>query len=150
MEDVRVQAKAKSAEHLEVIPGNKLLPPTTNREAAPWLLKECAPQPRHPTLNQKELEKLRTGDLRDKINVGRDAQSIIENRRRERAGAEETPLNRPKTVSALRDMMQTWADQEEQERDRFSKSGNDYNNKRNNDHRNDRSQRDYSGSRRGY
>ncbi|RLN33684.1 retrotransposon protein, putative, Ty3-gypsy subclass [Panicum miliaceum] len=53
--------------------------------------------------------------------------------------------NRPKTVAALLDMMQTWADQEEQERDRFSKRGNDYS-KRNNDHRNDRSQRDYSGS----
>ncbi|RLN03111.1 retrotransposon protein, putative, Ty3-gypsy subclass [Panicum miliaceum] len=42
-------------------------------------------------------------------------------------------------------MMQNWADQEEQERDRFLKRGNDYS-KRNNDHRNDRGQRDYSRS----
>jgi hypothetical protein len=43
-------------------------------------------------------------------------------------------------------MMQVWADQEEQERDRFTKHSNNYNNKWGNDHRNDRSQRDYSGS----
>ncbi|RLN08092.1 hypothetical protein C2845_PM11G04600 [Panicum miliaceum] len=43
-------------------------------------------------------------------------------------------------------MMQTWADQEEQERDRFSKPDSDYSNKRSNIDRNDRSQRDYSGS----
>jgi hypothetical protein len=48
----------------------------------------------------------------------------------------------------LRNMMQAWADQEEQERDRSSKRGNDYNNnnKQGNDHRSDKSQRDYSGS----
>ncbi|RLN41037.1 uncharacterized protein C2845_PM01G20280 [Panicum miliaceum] len=34
------------------------------------------------------LEKLPTGDLRDKINMGRDARFIINNRRKERAGAE--------------------------------------------------------------
>ncbi|RLN05294.1 retrotransposon protein, putative, Ty3-gypsy subclass [Panicum miliaceum] len=44
--------------------------------------------------------------------------------------------NHPKTVSSLRDMMQAWA-----------RRDNDYNNnKRSNDHRNDRSQWDYSGS----
>ncbi|RLN03691.1 putative polyprotein [Panicum miliaceum] len=53
--------------------------------------------------------------------------------------------NRPKTVAALRNMMQSWADQEEHERDRFLKCGNDYS-KRNNDHHNNRSQRDYLGS----
>jgi hypothetical protein len=44
-------------------------------------------------------------------------------------------------------MMKAWADQEDQERNRFLKHCNDYNNnKRGNGHRNDRSQRDYSGS----
>jgi hypothetical protein len=48
--------------------------------------------------------------------------------------------NRPKTVAGLHNMMQAWADQEEQESDHFSKCGNDYNNnKRGNDHRSDRS-----------
>ncbi|RLN08787.1 retrotransposon protein, putative, Ty3-gypsy subclass [Panicum miliaceum] len=41
-----------------------------------------------PYANIADLEKLPTGDLRDKINVGRDAHSIIENRRRERARVE--------------------------------------------------------------
>jgi hypothetical protein len=56
--------------------------------------------------------------------------------------------NRPKTVAGLCDMLQAWADPEEQERDRFSRRGNNYNNnnKRGNDHRSDRSQWDHSGS----
>jgi hypothetical protein len=47
-------------------------------------------------------------------------------------------------------MMQQWADQEEQEHDHFPRRRGDYNNiiydKRGNDHRNDKSQWDYSGS----
>jgi hypothetical protein len=45
--------------------------------------------------------------------------------------------------------MQAWAKQEEQERERFSKCGGDYNNngnKQGNDHHHDRSQRNYLGS----
>src|SRR6185312_17531793 len=41
--------------------------------------------------------------------------------------------NRPKTVVDLRDMMQCWADEEEQERSRFSRRNNDNNGKRHND-----------------
>jgi len=50
--------------------------------------------------------------------------------------------NRPNTVVKLRDMMQWWADKEEQECDHFPRRNNDYNRRRNNDHANDRSQRD--------
>ena len=41
--------------------------------------------------------------------------------------------NRPKTVVELRDMMQRWADEEEQERCRFPRRNNGDNGKRNND-----------------
>jgi hypothetical protein len=41
--------------------------------------------------------------------------------------------NHPKTVVELRDMMQRWADEEEQERNRFPRHNNDNNGKRNND-----------------
>src|SRR6185436_16173110 len=47
--------------------------------------------------------------------------------------------NRPRSVVALRDMMLTWADQEEQERDRFPRRE-DNNQKRNGDPRSDKSQ----------
>jgi hypothetical protein len=43
--------------------------------------------------------------------------------------------NRPKTIMELRDMMQGWADQEDEENERFPKRNND---KRNNDNRSDK------------
>jgi hypothetical protein len=51
--------------------------------------------------------------------------------------------NCPKTVAGLRDMLQQWADQEEQEHDRFLRRNGDYNNncgKQGNDHCNNKSQ----------
>ena len=42
--------------------------------------------------------------------------------------------NHPKTVVELRDMMQRWADKEEQERNRFPHRNNDNNDKRHNDY----------------
>ena len=50
--------------------------------------------------------------------------------------------NRPKTVVELRDMMQHWADEEEQERSRFSRRNQDNNGKRNNDRGGTSNQRD--------
>jgi hypothetical protein len=50
--------------------------------------------------------------------------------------------NRPKTVVDLRDMMQRWADEEEQERSRFPRCNNDNNGKRHNDHGGPSNQRD--------
>ncbi|RLN40988.1 retrotransposon protein, putative, Ty3-gypsy subclass [Panicum miliaceum] len=49
-----------------------------------------APHPKESVHNYRrlELEKLPMGDLRDKINMGRYARSIINNRRKERVGAE--------------------------------------------------------------
>jgi len=41
--------------------------------------------------------------------------------------------NRPKTVLDLRDMMQRWADEEEEERSRFPRRNNDNNGKRHNE-----------------
>lgn len=42
--------------------------------------------------------------------------------------------NRPKTVVELHDMMQRWANQEDQEQDHYLKHDNDNGGKRNNDH----------------
>jgi hypothetical protein len=53
--------------------------------------------------------------------------------------------NRPKTVAGLRDMMHDWSEQEEKMRERFPRR-NDSNLRRSNANRNDKSQRDYSGS----
>ena len=50
--------------------------------------------------------------------------------------------NRPKTVVDLRDMMQCWADEEEQERSRFPRRNNNNNGKRYNDCGGHRNQRD--------
>jgi len=50
--------------------------------------------------------------------------------------------NRPRSVVALRDMMLAWADQEEQERDRFPRRE-DNNQKRNGDPRSDKNQRNF-------
>ena len=50
--------------------------------------------------------------------------------------------NRPRSVVALRDMILAWADQEEQERDRFPRRE-DNNQKRNGDPRSDKSQRNF-------
>ena len=50
--------------------------------------------------------------------------------------------NRPKTVVDLRDMMQRWADEEEQERSCFPRRNNDNNGKRHNDHGESSNQRD--------
>ena len=50
--------------------------------------------------------------------------------------------NRPEIVVKLRDMMQRWADEEEQECSRFLRRNNDNNGKRNNDHGGSSSQRD--------
>ena len=50
--------------------------------------------------------------------------------------------NRPRSVVALRDMMLGWADQEEQERDRFPRRD-DNNKKRNGDPRSDKGQRNF-------
>ena len=50
--------------------------------------------------------------------------------------------NRPKTVVELRDMMQRWADEEEQERNRFPRRNNDNNGKRHNDYGGPNNQRD--------
>ncbi|RLM62137.1 retrotransposon protein, putative, Ty3-gypsy sub-class [Panicum miliaceum] len=51
--------------------------------------------------------------------------------------------NRPNTVVELRDMMQRWAGQEDEENKRLPKRNNS---KCNNDHLSDKGQRDYSGS----
>jgi hypothetical protein len=53
--------------------------------------------------------------------------------------------NRPKTVAELHDMMHDWSEQEEKIRERFPRC-NDNNLRRPNDNRNNKSQRDYSGS----
>ena len=50
--------------------------------------------------------------------------------------------NRPKTVEELRDMMQRWADEEEQECNRFPCRNNDNNGKRHNDRGGPSNQRD--------
>jgi hypothetical protein len=50
--------------------------------------------------------------------------------------------NRPKIVVDLRDMMQRWADEEEQERSRFLRRNNDNNGKRYNDRGGPSNQRD--------
>ena len=50
--------------------------------------------------------------------------------------------NRPKMVVELRDMMQRWANEEEQERSRFPCRNNDNNGKRHNDRRRPSNQRD--------
>jgi hypothetical protein len=51
--------------------------------------------------------------------------------------------NRPKTIVELHDMMQRWADQEDEENKRFPKHNND---KHNNGNRSDKSQQNYSKS----
>ena len=50
--------------------------------------------------------------------------------------------NRPRLVVALRDMMLAWADQEEQEQDRF-RHREDNNQKRNGDSRSDKGKRNF-------
>ena len=50
--------------------------------------------------------------------------------------------NRPKKVVDLRDMMQRWADEEEQKRSRFPRRNNDNNGKRHNDRGGPSNQRD--------
>jgi len=50
----------------------------------------------------------------------------------------------PKTIIELPDMMQRWADQRDKERDFFPSSNNDNGGMRNNDHRHDQSQQDFS------
>jgi hypothetical protein len=52
--------------------------------------------------------------------------------------------NRPKTIAGLHDMMHDWSEQEEKMRERFSRRQ-DSNLRRQNDNRNDKGQRDYSG-----
>jgi hypothetical protein len=46
----------------------------------------------------------------------------------------------------LRNMMQWWADQEDQERDRYRKHDKENGGRRNNNNRSNKGQRDYSGS----
>jgi hypothetical protein len=53
--------------------------------------------------------------------------------------------NRPKTVAGLRDILHDWSEQEEKMRERFLRRQ-DSNLRRPNDNRNDKDERDYSGS----
>jgi hypothetical protein len=52
--------------------------------------------------------------------------------------------NHPKTIVELRNMMQRWVDQEDQEHDRYPKHDNDNGGKWNNDNRSNKGQREYS------
>jgi hypothetical protein len=54
--------------------------------------------------------------------------------------------NRPKTIMELLDMMQRWADQEDQKSDCYRKRNYDNGGERNNNKGSDKIQQDYSGS----